>query len=132
MLIYHFGSKEGLLIAVIRSVEAAQREFSHTLLKQPELPPGDGVRLMSRHFIDPLFAPHERLCFEIYAQALQSRPGTTGLLDDVVGAWTELGAELSNSFVSMSAPASGPFARSLATLPQKLRTYELGAGAHIL
>ena len=90
MLIYHFGSKEGLLVAVIRSVEAAQREFFGQLLRaQPELSPGDGIRLMWRHFTDPQFAPHERLFFEIYAQALQGRPGTTGLLDDVVDAWIE-------------------------------------------
>jgi AcrR family transcriptional regulator len=90
MLIYHFGSKEGLLVAVVRSVEAAQREFfAQVLLSQPELPPGDGIRLMWRHFIDPQFAPHERLFFDIYAQALQGRPGTDGLLDDVVDAWIE-------------------------------------------
>jgi AcrR family transcriptional regulator len=90
MLIYHFGSKEGLLVAVIRSVEAAQREFFGQLsLTQPELAPGDGIRLMWRHFTDPQLAPHERLFFEIYAQALQGRPGTTGLLDDVVDAWIE-------------------------------------------
>src|SRR3989454_8408688 len=90
MLIYHFGSKEGLLVAVIRGVEAAQREFFGQLLRaQPELSPGDGIRLMWRHFTDPQFAPHERLFFEIYAQALQGRPGTPGLLDDVVDAWIE-------------------------------------------
>src|SRR5947209_1184416 len=90
MLIYHFGSKEGLLVAVIRRVEAAQREFfADLLLNQPDLPPGDGIRLMWRHFTDPQFAPHERLFFEIYAQALQGRPGTIGLLDDVVDAWIE-------------------------------------------
>jgi AcrR family transcriptional regulator len=90
MLIYHFGSKEGLLVAVIRGVEAAQREFfAQVLLTQPDLPPGDGIRLMWRHFTDPQLAPHERLFFEIYAQALQGRPGTAGLLDDVVDAWIE-------------------------------------------
>jgi AcrR family transcriptional regulator len=90
MLIYHFGSKEGLLVAVIRSVEAAQREFfGQLLLAQPELSPGDGIRLMWRHFTDPRFAPHERLFFDIYAQALQGRPGTSGLLDDIVDAWIE-------------------------------------------
>jgi AcrR family transcriptional regulator len=90
MLIYHFGSKEGLLVAVIRSVESAQREFFAQLTHlQPDLPPGDGIRLMWRHFTDPQLAPHERLFFEIYAQALQGRPGTTGLLDDVVDAWIE-------------------------------------------
>jgi AcrR family transcriptional regulator len=90
MLIYHFGSKEGLLVAVIRSVEAAQRDFfGQLLLTQPDLSAGDGIRLMWRHFTDPQFAPHERLFFEIYAQALQGRPGTHGLLEDVVDAWID-------------------------------------------
>lgn len=90
MLIYHFGSKEGLLVAVVRSVEAAQRDFfGQLLLTQPELSPGAGIRLMWRHFTDPQFAPHERLFFDIYAQALQGRPGTSGLLDDIVDAWIE-------------------------------------------
>src|SRR5947209_8561383 len=71
MLIYHFGSKEGLLVAVVQSVEAAQREFFAQLLRaRPDLPPGDGIRLMWRHFTDPQLAPHERLFFELYAQAL--------------------------------------------------------------
>ncbi len=90
MLIYHFGSKEGLLVAVIRSVEAAQRDFFEELIRaQPELSPGDGIRAMWRHFTDPRFAPQERLFFEIYAEALQGRPGTAGLLDDIVDAWVE-------------------------------------------
>ena len=90
MLIYHFGSKEGLLTAVIRSVEAAQRDFFGQLVRaQPDLAPGEGIRLMWRHFTDPNFAPHECLFFEIYAQALQGQPGTTGFLDDIVDAWIE-------------------------------------------
>jgi AcrR family transcriptional regulator len=90
MLIYHFGSKEGLLVAVVRSVEAAQREFFADVLRShPTLAAGDGIRLMWRHFTDPRFAPHERLFFDIYAQALQGRPGTDGLLEDIVDAWIE-------------------------------------------
>jgi AcrR family transcriptional regulator len=90
MLLYHFGSKEGLLVAVIHAVEAAQRQFFADLsASQPGLSPGDGIRLMWRHFTDPSLGPQERLFFEIYGQALQGRPGTTGLLDDIVDAWVE-------------------------------------------
>ena len=90
MLIYHFGSKEGLLVAVIRAVEAAQRQFFAELTAtDPTLSPGDGIREMWRHFTDPRLGPHERLFFEIYGQALQGRPGTLGLLDDVVDPWVE-------------------------------------------
>ena len=90
MLIYHFGSKEGLLVAVIRVVEASQRRFFAELVAaNPDLSPGDGIRQMWRHFTDPSLGPHERLFFEIYGQALQGRPGTAGLLDDIVDAWVE-------------------------------------------
>ena len=68
----------------------ARRDFfAQLLLTQPELPSADGIRRMWRHFTDPQFAPHERLFFEIYAQALHGRPGTAGVLDDVVDAWIE-------------------------------------------
>jgi AcrR family transcriptional regulator len=89
MLIYHFGSKEGLLVAVIRTVEAAQRQFFAQLATDPLLSAGDGIRQMWRHFTDPSLGPHERLFFELYGQALQGRPGTAGLLDDIVDAWVE-------------------------------------------
>jgi AcrR family transcriptional regulator len=90
MLIYHFGSKEGLLVTVIRAVEAAQRQFFAELTaSDPNLSAGDGIRQMWRHFTDPSLGPHERLFFEVYGQALQGRPGTAGLLDDIVDAWVE-------------------------------------------
>jgi AcrR family transcriptional regulator len=90
MLIYHFGSKEGLLVAVIQAVEAAQRDFFANLVHlAPDIAAGDGIRTMWRHFTDPSLGPHERLFFEIYGQALQHRPHTQGMLDDIVDAWIE-------------------------------------------
>jgi len=90
MLIYHFGSKEGRLVAVVHAVEAAQRAFFAQLAAtDPLLAPGDGIRQMWRHFTDPSLGPHERLFFELYGQALQGRPGTAGLLDNIVDAWVE-------------------------------------------
>jgi hypothetical protein len=49
---------------------------------------------MWRRLADPSLWPSERLFFEIYSQALQGRPGTGGLLDDVVEAWVEPMVEL--------------------------------------
>ena len=94
MLIYHFGSREGLLVAVVHTVEAAQRQyFAELTAREPEqgqaLSAGDGIRHMWRHFTDPSLGPHERLFFELYGQALVGRPGTAGLLDDIVDAWIE-------------------------------------------
>jgi hypothetical protein len=47
------------------------------------------MRAMWRRLADPSLWPNERLFYELYAQALQGRPGTSGFLDDVVDAWVE-------------------------------------------
>jgi AcrR family transcriptional regulator len=89
MLIYHFGSREGLLVAVVRAVEAAQRNLLAELAADPSLSPADVMRTMWRQFADPRYWPSERLFFDIYSQALHQRPGTAGFLDDVIDAWIE-------------------------------------------
>jgi len=89
MLLYHFGSKEGLLIEVIRAVEAEQRARLATLELDPALGPADAMRNMWRHFSDPALWPNERLFFEMYGQALQARAHTAGLLDDIVESWVD-------------------------------------------
>jgi AcrR family transcriptional regulator len=93
MLIYHFGSREGLLVAVVRAVEAAQRTFLAEFAADAALSPADLMRKMWRRLADPSLWPSERLFFEIYSQALQHRPGTAGLLDDIVDSWVEPMAE---------------------------------------
>jgi AcrR family transcriptional regulator len=93
MLIYHFGSREGLLVAVVRAVEAAQRTFLAELASDASLSPADVMRAMWRRVADPVLWPSERLFFEIYGQALQQRPGTAGFLDDIIDSWVEPMAE---------------------------------------
>lgn len=87
MLIYHFGSKEGLLVEIVKTMEARQRTVLADLEADPELSPRDGARRFWRHLTDPELWPFERLFFELYGQALQHRPGTTALLDGVVDTW---------------------------------------------
>ncbi len=89
MLIYHFGSKEGLLVAVVRSVEAAQRAFLDELAQDPDLDAASAIRTMWRRFSEPSLAPSERLFFDVYVEALKGRPGTAGFLDDVVDSWVD-------------------------------------------
>jgi AcrR family transcriptional regulator len=71
MLSYHFGSREGLLIEVIRAVEAQQRAALEQLLRDPSLTPEETMRRMWRRIADPALWPNERLFFEIYTQALR-------------------------------------------------------------
>ena len=93
MLIYHFGSREGLLVAVVRAVEAAQREFLAAVASDASITPAGVMRAMWQRVADPSLAPNVRLFFEIYSQALQGRPGTAGFLDDIVDSWVEVMAE---------------------------------------
>jgi AcrR family transcriptional regulator len=89
MLIYHFGSKEELLIEVIRAVEDQQRQTLAELDLDPSLSPAEVTRRMWHHLSDPELWPNERLFFETYGQALQARPHTAGFLDDMVESWLE-------------------------------------------
>lgn len=86
MLLYHFGSKEGLLVEVIKLVEQRQRDA----LADLELEGLDAAQLTRafwKRLSSPKLAANERLFFEIYGQALQGRPGTTELLDGIVDSW---------------------------------------------
>jgi AcrR family transcriptional regulator len=94
MLIYHFGSREGLIVAVVKAVEEAQRHFLAELTVDPTRSPIETMRAMWQRLADPTLWPNERLFFEIYSLALQGRPGTAGLLDDIVDAWVEPAARL--------------------------------------
>ena len=82
MLIYHFGSREGLLVAVVREVERRERER----LGDAPLSVADARRRWD-HLADPSLRAQERLFFEIYAHALLGRPGTGGILDEAVEGW---------------------------------------------
>ena len=93
MLIHHFGSREGLWVAVVRAVEERQRDALADLVLDPELPPAELMRAWWRHISDEVLWPNERLFFELYGQALQGRPGTTELLDGIIEAWLAPAAE---------------------------------------
>ena len=89
MLIYHFGSREGLLIEVIRAVEAQQREALQAMLAEEGGTPEETARRMWQRVADPALWPNERLFFEIYTQALQGSPHALPLLDGIVEEWVE-------------------------------------------
>ncbi|MDW5325246.1 TetR/AcrR family transcriptional regulator [Plantactinospora sp. KLBMP9567] len=94
MLIYHFGSKEGLLVEVVREIESRQRAALASLDFDPADSPADVIRSMWRRVSDPALWPYERLFFELYGQAVQDRPGTGTLLEGIVQSWLDLNVEL--------------------------------------
>ena len=90
MLLYHFGSREALLIEVIRTVEEQQRMALAAILREEaDAPPAEIMRRMWARVADPALWPNERLFFEVYAQALQGSPHALPLLDGIVDAWVE-------------------------------------------
>jgi AcrR family transcriptional regulator len=95
MLVYHFGSKEGLLVEVVRAVEAQQREAMEALSADEALEPAEQFRRLARRLTDPKLRGSERLFFELYAQALHGRAPASALLPEVVHVWLEPLTELS-------------------------------------
>lgn len=118
MLLHHFGSRDGLLIAVVQEVERRQRDalaglvalerspstqsaatpstdpspFETTHLDQPDRT-AVGAAFWAR-LSDPALAPLERLFFELYAQALLGAPWAADFLDGIVETWVTPVAEL--------------------------------------
>jgi len=95
MLIYHFGSKDGLLVEVVRTMEQRQRDLFAQLQLDPDAAPHEIARRFWQHLADPALWPHERLFFELYGRALQGDPGAAPLLDGIIEHWLEPVAEWS-------------------------------------
>ena len=89
MLIYHFGSKEGLLGEVVAAVEANQRAVLEALAASHQ-PPREALLAFWRDVASEEKREHVRLFFEIVASALAGRPGTEGLRESLVEPWIEV------------------------------------------
>ena len=93
MLIYHFGSREGLLADIVGRIEAQTRDLLADVASQPgELI--DICREFWRRVSDPSLAAAERLFFEVYAHALHGRPWTRSFRESVIAAWEQPLTEL--------------------------------------
>jgi AcrR family transcriptional regulator len=82
MLLYHFGSREGLLVAVAQAVEEAER----ARFLNWGMTANDARRIWAR-LSDPALWPAERLFFELYVQALLGRLGDERFLDSAIEGW---------------------------------------------
>jgi len=85
MLIHHFGSRHGLMTAVVEAIEEDQKLFMESLDGEP----GDLVATMWQRLRDPVLWPAERLFFECYARALHGEEPFAGLLPGAVDDWLE-------------------------------------------
>lgn len=102
MVIYHFGSKEGLLAEVVRAVEQQQRDALATLMADRDLPPIE-QSLRFWHRVADATMTHGRLFFELSAQALHGRPHTEALREDLVGVWL---GPLTELWIRLGIPAA--------------------------
>jgi AcrR family transcriptional regulator len=94
MLLYHFGSREGLLAAVVGAVEAQQRAVLSSLVAAGG--PAGGAELMLRlwdQVSDPGVRPFVRLFFAAVGLAVQGVPGTQVLLDTLTEPWLQEAGE---------------------------------------
>lgn len=89
MLIHHFGSKEQLLVDVVRTSERRQRDLLAELGSKAGLAPADAARRLWRGLTDPALAGQERLFFELCGQALQGRPEAVPVLEGLVTDWLD-------------------------------------------
>ena len=94
MLIHHFGSKDGLWVAIVHEVERRQLAAIGGVVPDPSTTFEDAMRAWWRHVSDPTLWPNERLFFEVYAQALHGREPAVQLLDGIVDSWLEPAAAI--------------------------------------
>jgi AcrR family transcriptional regulator len=83
MLIHHFGSREGLLVAIVTEVEARQRELLRTLPNNSE----DAIAATWTRLAQPSLWPFERLFFECYARGSQGEEPFDRLVPALVDDW---------------------------------------------
>jgi AcrR family transcriptional regulator len=111
MLIHHFGSKEGLWVAIVREVEHRQRAILAEMVPAvADQPVEQAMRAWWRHISDPSLWPNERLFYELYGQAIQGRPHTVEMLDGIIEDWLEPAVAI-NLALGLSAEAARAHAR---------------------
>jgi AcrR family transcriptional regulator len=92
MLIYHFGSREGLLAEVTREVEARQRAVMHATY-DADLPPLEAAARYWEETVEATlrFGP---LFFELAAHAMQGKEHAAALREELIAAWLPSVTEL--------------------------------------
>ena len=88
MLIYHFGSKEELLVEVVREVERRELAAMTSLELEEGLDESELMRKAWKRLSDPRMWPREKLFFDVYTRAL-GRESDAGIafLDEVMESW---------------------------------------------
>jgi AcrR family transcriptional regulator len=92
MLIYHFGSREGLLAEVTREVELRQREVM-TATYDTDLPPLEAAAKYWEETVEATLR-YGPLFFELAANAMQGKEHAQAFRDELIAAWLPSVTEL--------------------------------------
>jgi AcrR family transcriptional regulator len=95
MLLYHFGSKDGLLLEVVREVEARTQIRLMSLGEGAVGETDQLIRRMWAYLADPDLGDFERLFFALYGRALQGDESVRPLLKDDIEYWLDANVTLS-------------------------------------
>jgi AcrR family transcriptional regulator len=90
MLLYHFGSREGLVAAIVAAIEAQQREVMTALTERAGTPREVMLGLWEQ-LTRPELLPFVRLFFEVFGLLAQDTPGTRALRESLTGPWVTEG-----------------------------------------
>jgi AcrR family transcriptional regulator len=94
MLLYHFGSKDGLLLEVVREVEARTEALFEVIAEASGQQIDVIIRRMWASVADPAVAGFERLFFALYGRALQGDKAALPLLTDDIERWVRANTAL--------------------------------------
>jgi AcrR family transcriptional regulator len=99
MLSYHFGSRSGLMTAIVATLEQQQREFLADIMQDQEASSGELMWRMWERLADERMWPYERLFFEMSGRALQDADqGAQPLREQLVDPWLKSADELAERF----------------------------------
>jgi AcrR family transcriptional regulator len=108
LLLYHFKSKEALVMAIIKAERERQQQVM-SRLDETTLSQGEIGRMLWREYSSSRYEPSMKLFFEVYALALRDRSRFPGFLKETVAHWLDA--------IEASLPAAGtPAARVAATI----------------
>ena len=100
MLLYHFGSRGGLLAAVVGEIERDERAAA-AATGATATSSTDALRKGWQRLRAPRHAGEERLFYELAAMAMQGVPGTEQFRIDFVEPWLAAGDESGTDRVQM-------------------------------
>lgn len=92
MLMYHFGSREGLMREILAGLRQRGDALIQEWFSKAKTPPtlAEFLLMYWQRMSDPRIRAVVRLIFELYALALRDPPSYPGVLTDPIGHWRKL------------------------------------------